>query len=119
MTSDDVSQLIAQELATFTYQPPSREGLLGVPWLSERMTNQIETLRQSLVKPTLTSVEIADDPKARTTRHLWVVTRPDAQGYILIYDPDTSRFGLAVRGSSSPPESVAVWGDLVTTYASR
>ena len=119
MTSDDVAQLIFQELATFIYEPPSREGLLGVPWSKERMTQEIEALRQALVEPTLTSVELADDPKARTTRCLWVVTRPDANGYILVFDPDTTRFGLAVRGSSGPPETVAVWGDLVSTYGAR
>lgn len=119
MTSDDVAQLISQELATFTCEPPSREGLLGVPWSKERMAQEIEALRQALVEPTLASVELADDPTARTTRRLWVVTRPDENGYILIFDPDTTRFGLAVRGSSGPPETVAVWGDLVSTYAAR
>ena len=119
MTPNDVAQLILRELETFTYEPPSRAGLLGVPWSKERLAQEIEALRQALIEPKLTSVELADNPNARTTRQLWVVTRPDSNGYLLVFDSDATRFGLAVISSSGPPETVAVWGDLVTTYGAR
>ena len=119
MTPDDIAEMISRELEKFTYEPPPRAGLLGVPWSKERMAQEIASLRAALIEPKLVSVELADDPRARTTRRLWVVTRPDSNGYVLVFDPDTARFGLAIVASSGPPETVAVWGDLVTTYGAR
>ncbi|HWL39961.1 MAG TPA: hypothetical protein VNO75_06965 [Gemmatimonadaceae bacterium] len=119
MTPDDVMRVIRYEVDAFTQEVPSRDGLLGVPWSQERMAQEISALREALSEPKLVPVEIADDPRARETRMLWVVTRPDSNGYVLVFDPVGPRFGLAVTGHSGPPQTVAVWGDLVTTYAAR
>jgi hypothetical protein len=119
MTPADVTRLIRHEVDAFTYEVPSRDGLLGVPWSQERMAQEVSALREALTEPNLVPVEIADNPSARETRMLWVVTRPDSKGYVLVFDPVGPRFGLAVTGRSGPPQTVAVWGDLVTTYAAR
>ena len=119
MTSDDISQLIRRDLDAFDYEPSPRNGLLGIPWSKERMAHEIDSLRQALIDPKLVSVALADHPRTSSTRSLWVVTRSDENGYVVVFDPDANRFGLATVGSTGPPETVGVWGDLVTTYAAR
>ena len=119
MTRDQVKQFVVRQLEAFDYSPPSPDGLLGVPWSRERMSREVEVLRNALVEPELIEVELADDPSARSKRPMWALTSPDPNGYIVVLDPGSDRFGLAVTGGAGPPETVAVWGDLVTTYAAR
>ena len=119
MTGEEVSQLIQRELNRFSYEPPANEGLVGMPWSKERMAQEIHALRDALVAPKLLPVDVADDPRSRALRMMWVITRPDSNGYVLVFDQEDQRFGLAVNGGWGRPETVAVWGDLVSAYAAR
>jgi len=79
-------------------------------------------LRNSLVEPRLDTVQIGEaktGPDAPIeTRELWIVTQPVDNVYLVVFDPESREFGLAVKGKSHP-EAVSVWGDLVSTFCAR
>ena len=97
---------------------PSGFGPLPYDAAIRRVASEIELLRASLVQPQLAMVEIgAPDPGPH--RQLWLVTRTLENGYLVVFDPESQRFGLAVAGENPPPQTVAVWGDLVNTFMAR
>ena len=116
MRGADVTALVEREIAEFRYKPPS--GTIGAPFSSERVASEIELLRASLVQPQLATVDI-DAPDPGRNREVWLVTRPLENGYLVVFDPESQRFGLAVAGQNRHPQTVAVWGDLVSTFMAR
>ena len=117
MRADEVKALVEREIAGFRYGPP--EGTIGTTWSSERVAFEVETLRASLIDPQLVTVEIADSGSPGPRRELWVVTCTLENGYLVVFDPESQTFGLAVGGERPPPQTVAVWGDLITTFMAR
>ena len=116
MRADEIATLVERQISEFRYSPP--EGTIGTPFSAERVASELELLRASLVRPKLATVEIgAPDPEPH--RQLWLVTRTLENGYLVVFDPSSQRFGLAVAGESTPPQTVAVWGDLVSTFMAR
>jgi hypothetical protein len=115
MRADEVAALIESQISEFRYNPS--KGTIGRPFSPERVVSEIQLLRASLVEPQLATVEIgAPDPGPH--RRLWLVTRPLENGYLVVFDPSSRRFGLAVGGASLP-QTLAVWGDLVSTFMAR
>ena len=119
MTFEEISRLIQHELSTFSYQPPAQDAVLGKPFSKDRMAQEVEALRSALVTPQLLPIDVNDDPRSRTLRMMWVVTRPDSNGYVLVFDQEERCFGLALTGGRGRPTTVGIWGDLVSTYAAR
>lgn len=116
MEADNVAALVDRELSEFQYAPPA--GTMGTPFSREHVVAEIERLRAALVRPHLETVAIgAPDPGP--SRKLWVVTRLLDNGYLVVFDSESKRFGLAAAGQASPPETVAVWGGLVSTFMAR
>jgi len=117
MTSHEVEALARREIAEFRYDPP--EGTIGVPWSAERVASELEILRASLIQPKLATVEIADSVTPGPRRALWLVTRALECDYVVVFDPESRRFGLAVGGNAPLLQTVAVWGKLVSTFMAR
>ncbi len=116
MRADEVRALVDRQISEFRYNPS--EETLGSPFSSERVASEVDLLRASLVQPQLAMVEIGL-PDPGTHRQLWLVTRNVENGYLVVFDPESQRFGLAVSGDDPPPQTVAVWGDLVSTFMAR
>jgi hypothetical protein len=117
MRTDEIDSIIRRELEEFRYEVPSET--IGVPWSRERVESELAALRAALIAPRLAAVEIADTGSPGPERQLWLVTKPVENSYLVVFDPEALRFGLAVAGSSGPPQTVAVWGDLVSTFMAR
>ncbi|HVJ15786.1 MAG TPA: hypothetical protein VM686_10095 [Polyangiaceae bacterium] len=113
MHEDEVEEWTRRELAAFRYEPPA--GTIGIPWSSERVDAELETLRSSLVRPERVTVEFLEPTPTR--RVLWRVTRDLANGYFVALDPESRQFGLVVHGE--PSQDAGVWGDLVGTFMAR
>lgn len=117
MRADEVTALVERTISEFRYNP--REGTIGTPFSSERVASEILVLRASLVQPQLAMVEIGA-PDQGLTRQLWLVTRQLEDGCLVVFDPESQRFELAVAAKeNSRPQTIAVWGDLVTTFMAR
>jgi hypothetical protein len=116
MRADEVNALVQREIAEFRYEPS--DDTIGTAWSAERVASEIELLRASLVQPQLTTVEIGD-PDPGSNRQLWLVTNTLENGYLVVFDPEAQVFGLAVAGKAPPPQTVSVWGDLVSTFMAR
>jgi hypothetical protein len=117
MRASDVKALVEREIGDYRYDPP--EDTLGIPWTSERVASELGILRESLVEPRLAEVEIADNASPGPVRQLWIVTRSLDNGYLVVFDPESRDFGLAVEGEIGPPQTVAVWGDFVGSFMAR
>ena len=117
MRAEEVEALVQREISEFRYEPP--EGTIGVPCSAERVASEVEVLRAALVHPQLATVEIADSGSPGPQRQLWLVTRTLENGYVVVFDSESRAFGLAVGGKTGPPQTVAVWGDLVGTFMAR
>jgi len=117
MRTDEIESIIRRELEEFRYEAPSET--IGVPWSSERVESELAALRAALIQPRLAPVAIADDGSPGPERQLWLITKPVENAYLVVFDPAAHRFGLAVAGSSGPPQTVAVWGNLVSTFMAR
>jgi hypothetical protein len=118
MQADDVEALVRRQIEEFRYTAPST-GTIGVPWSADRVAAEVERLRTSLIRPQLATVEIADYGSPGPRRALWLVTRTLENGYLVVFDSEARAFGLAVSGEVPPPQTVAVWGDLVSTFMAR
>jgi len=116
MRADEVAALVEREIADFRYDPS--EGTIGRPFGPERVASEIELLRASLIQPQLATVEFGF-PDPGPSRQLWLVTRTLENGYLVVFDQESQCFGLAVVGENPTPETVAVWGDLVSTFMAR
>jgi hypothetical protein len=116
MRAEDVSALVERQISEFRYNPPRET--IGTPFSPERVASEIQLLRESLVQPQLATIEI-DPPDGEPQRKLWLITRTLENGYLVVFDPGSQRFGLAVAGENPPPQTVAVWGDLVSTFMAR
>jgi hypothetical protein len=116
MRADEIAAIVERQISDFRYDPA--EGTIGTPFSSERVASEIALLRASLVEPQLATVEIGP-PDSGPRRQLWLITRTLENGYLVVFDPESQRFGLAVASEDPPPETVAVWGDLVSTFMAR
>ena len=120
MEASEVRGIVQAELNSF--RESSAQSTFGSPWSNVRVESEIANLREALVEPRLAAVRIAhaksgpDAPLA--TREFWVITRPVENGYLIVFDPESREFGLAVTGAGDP-EMVSVWGDLVNTFCAR
>ena len=117
----DVRAHIEDDISSFFYVAPDRTTTFGVPWSEERVEAELDALRQALVEPNLALVRVDDLRTARSqwpVRPLWIVTRPDQNGYLVVFDPDVRRFGLATSNGQET-ETVNIWGDLVSTFMAR
>lgn len=107
MTSDDVREIVARELAA--WRPPVVEPgtTHSVPWTVERYRPEIERLRAALVTPYEQRFELreADDPERKRVEGeavYWVVA---ATGDMYLwYDEGTAEFGVGEpgRGGRAP-----------------
>jgi hypothetical protein len=119
MSPEVVASRVDAELQAFAYEPTSRDGLLGAAWSTERMAREVALLRAALVQPRVVRARNADWPPRPFEFDGWVVTAPDENGYVVLFDPERDSFGLAVTASDDVVETVNVWGDLVTTFSAR
>lgn len=117
MTPDEVSAVVARELAAFRYDPPAY-ALVGTPWSAARVARGVEELRAALVPPRPVSLAVPDPlpPFAGHTavRPAWIVA--EARGYLVVYDPAAGEFGLAEPGGGADATDIHVRGDLVGTF---
>jgi hypothetical protein len=116
MRADEVAALVEREISAFRHNAP--EGTIGTPFSAERVASEIALLRESLVDPRLAPVDIGP-PDVGRHRKLWLITRSLENGYLVVFDAESERFGLAVIGEQGPPQTVSVWGDLVSTFMAR
>jgi len=119
MNSAAVAEIVAKELATYRYEPPSIGTTEGTPWSEANVHEHLIRLRASLVEPYLRTFILKDtldqiNAVSAVTAEYWVVFD---LGYIEFYDSEAKEFGLAAPGHNGEnPVTIGVRGDLVGVF---
>jgi len=120
MEASEVRGIVQAELTSF--REDSAQSTIGSPWSIARVKSDVASLRNALIEPRLATVRIGKTGQGSNskleTREFWVITRPVENGYLIVFDPESREFGLAVTGAGGP-ETVSVWGDLIGTFCAR
>ncbi|MCH8492744.1 MAG: hypothetical protein LAT53_05865 [Idiomarina sp.] len=117
MNSEDISQIIEEELDSYSYDVPEPGTTLGRPWSEEKVLSYIPKLRESLVIPYLRKFRLSETHEhfnKEVFEDYWVVAIDG--GYIQWYDPKNKEFGLGTEGTDGEFISIGVRGDLVGVY---
>ena len=121
MDAAEVASRVDADLDAYFYLPLSREeaGTSGTPWSEQRERTELALLRQSLVSPVLIDVvDVDQSPSRRNLVKLWLVAVAPNNSLVL-YDPISDEFALAVGDPSDRPETINVRGDLCSTFIAR
>ena len=120
MTSEEVRELVARQLAS--WEPPvvAPGTTHGVPWSAEQYRPEVDRLRAALVTPYAQRFVLAetDDPDQRrgSGEALYWVVAATGDMY-LWYDAATEEFGV---GEPDPegglPVSIGLRGDIVGSF---
>ena len=117
MTQDEVVALVERELADYRYEPGP--GLVGQPWTTERVAQELAALRAALVPPkraTLLVESYTGEPLR--TSEAWVVVEA-SDGTVVVYEPASNDFWLVERQVSGDFRTFGVNGDLAGTFMAR
>ena len=115
----ELRRQVEAEIDGYVYDVPS--SAVGSPWSREKVEDQLNEFRASLVDPKWEQVVIRDTPdqmraEAPPIRHCILVAN-DSKGHKLYYDPAQTDFVLAY--DASPPETFGVRGDAVGCFMAR
>jgi hypothetical protein len=124
--SDETEQLtklrIAVEAEIDQYVYDIQEGAVGLPWGDDKVSIELAEMRDALVDPYWTEVEIRDtyaqvkEEQGKLLR--CIVVAEDRRGYLLLWDPVRRDYFLAQAGEGVPC-TIGIRGDAVGCFLSR
>src|SRR5262245_35428811 len=97
MDRERVSALVRDKVAGHRYEPPPPGCTSVIPWYSEKVSSQVEKLREAVVAPYLQRFELRETyeqvgREQASFAEFWVVAESGA--CLEWYDPATGEFGL-------------------------
>jgi hypothetical protein len=118
---DEIKQRVI--IAVETYLPPAlSSSTIGVPLSPRRIEEELNTMRNALVQPYWSVVELRDTydqvRQAEGPNRQCVVVADDGQGTLLLFDPSQNDFALATA-TSTGLVTIGVRGDAVGCFMSR
>jgi hypothetical protein len=105
------------------YRPPEPGTTYGTPWTKERISNELEKMRECLVDVPYLMEYLCEDFDLSTGRPMseprtGFVVAEDAD-YRLLFDPQVGDFVLVTGGDDCGWSSFHVRGDAPTTFLAR
>ncbi len=117
MTQDEVAALVEREIAEYRYEPGP--GLVGQPWTTERVAQELAALRAALVPPRRATLHVESyTGEPLHASEAWVVAEA-ADGTVVVYEPASHDFWLVQREASGDFRTFGVNGDLAGTFMAR
>ena len=111
---------VEREIDQYVYEVP--KVALGTPWSQEKVSAELQKMRESLIEPYWTDVQfpIADMgiQPALSSIQRCVVVADDGDGWLLVWDPTGVQFALA-RLSEGLPRTFGICGDAVGCFLAR
>jgi hypothetical protein len=116
----DLQTRVATEIAQYVYTVHPRA--VGTPWSAEQVASALSEMREALIGPYWTMVELHDTIQQMSLEEplmrRCIVVADDRQGYLLVWDPIDEEFMLALL-CDSLPRSINIRGDAVGCFLAR
>lgn len=111
MTSTDIATLVRDAVKTYEY--PRVQATIGTLWSAERVANELQLLRDSLVEPSQRTLHTHTQPDDVA----WLVAIE--AGVPVYFSEVRGEFGLGNLGVDESITDWGVYGDLVGTFMAR